>query len=71
MCIKSCLGFTGPYPDLDHCPECGEHHYDQKKLWESEGLRKVPWKVFTTVSISLQIQANWKNPQMVEEMLYC
>ena len=71
MCIRSCLGFTRPYSDLDCCPECGEHRYDQKELRESEGLRKVPRKVFTTLPIGPQIQANWKNPQMAEEMLYC
>ncbi len=24
MCKNSCLAFTGPFADLDHCPKCGE-----------------------------------------------
>ena len=48
-----------------------EHCYKQKELQESDGLRKVPRKVFTTFPVGPQLQANWKNPQMAEEMLYC
>lgn len=70
MCVETCVGFTGPYSDLDRCPECGEHRYDQKELRESEGLRKVPRKVFTTFPVGPQLQARWKNPRMAEEMLY-
>ena len=70
MCFNSCLGFTGPYSDLDRCPECGEHCYDQKQLQESEGLRKEPRKVFTTFPVGPQLQARWNNPQMAKEMLY-
>jgi hypothetical protein len=70
MCIKTCIGFTGPYSDLERCPDCGEHRYDQKELRESEGLRKVPRKVFTTFPAGPQLQARWKNSQMAEAMLY-
>ncbi|KAG1739953.1 uncharacterized protein EDB91DRAFT_1053696, partial [Suillus paluster] len=24
MCINTCLAFTGPYAELDQCPQCGE-----------------------------------------------
>jgi len=24
MCINSCLAFTGPFKDLNVCPECAE-----------------------------------------------
>ena len=24
MCRNSCVTFTGPFMDLDHCPKCGE-----------------------------------------------
>ena len=26
MCVKSCVGFTGLFVDLEHCPECGLAH---------------------------------------------
>ena len=62
MCVNSCLGFTGPYSNLDCCPKCGESRYNEKELTESEGRRKVPRQVFTTFPIGPQIQARWKNP---------
>ena len=70
MCVNSCLGFTGPYSNLDHCPKCGESWYNQQELVESEGRRKVPWQVFTTFPIGPQIQARWKNPCMAKDMFY-
>jgi hypothetical protein len=50
MCVNSCVAFTGPYANLDRCPdpECGEPRYKEKDLRESGGLRKVPRQVFTT-----------------------
>ena len=70
MCVKTCIGFTGPYANLEQCPECGEPRYDQKELEESGGERKVPRQVFTTFPTGPQIQARWKHPQMAKEMLY-
>ena len=70
MCVKSCLGFTGPYSNLDRCLKCGESRYNEKDLAESEGRRKVPWQVFTTFPICPQIQARWKNPHTAEDMCY-
>ena len=42
MCVDSCVGFTGPFADLESCPRCGKSRYDQKKLEESGGILKVP-----------------------------
>ena len=70
MCVNSCIGFTGPYSDLDKCPECGESRYKEKDLRESQGERKVPRQVFTTFPVGPQIQARWKNPRTAKEMLY-
>ena len=42
MCIDGCIGFTGPFADLEHCPDCGKPCFDQKKLEESNGILKVP-----------------------------
>ncbi|KAF9222268.1 hypothetical protein BS17DRAFT_796538 [Gyrodon lividus] len=27
MCAKSCMAFTGPFVDFNHCAECGESHW--------------------------------------------
>ena len=70
MCINTCVGFTGPYADVEECPNCGEPRFDQKELAESEGRRKVPRKVFTTFLVGPQIQARWKNPRTAQDMLY-
>ena len=57
MCVKSCLGFTGPFVNLEHCPDCGEAHYKEQDLLQSDGERKVPQQVFTTFPVGLQLQA--------------
>jgi hypothetical protein len=70
MCVKSCVGFTGPYADMESCPRCGEARYNQKEFQDSGGLRKVPRKVFTTLPIGPQLQARWKHPQTAKDMSY-
>jgi hypothetical protein len=70
MCFNSCVGFTGPYANLEHCPNCGDHRYNQRELEKSDGLRKVLQKVFTTFPVGPQLQAHWKNPQMAQDMLH-
>jgi hypothetical protein len=70
MCIKTCVGFTGPYANLEHCPRCGQSRYKEEELAASEGEKKIPRKVFTTFPVCPQIQARWKNPRTAEEMLY-
>jgi hypothetical protein len=70
MCFKSCLGYTGPYMDLEQCPRCGEPRYNQKELNESNGERKVPRKVFTTFPIGPQLQALRMHPLNAKDMHY-
>lgn len=70
MCVNTCVGFTGPFADIEHCPECGESRYDEKELGESNGERKVPRKVFTTFPAGPQIQARWKHPKTAKDMFY-
>jgi hypothetical protein len=70
MCVKSCIGFTGPYTHLDRCPICGEPRYNQKEFEESDGLRKVPRKTFTTFPVGPQLQARWKHPRTGKDMHY-
>jgi len=70
MCVCSCVAFTGPFSELEYCPwpDCGEPHYDQKKLEESGGLLKVPWQVCTTFPVGPQLQAHWKSPKSAKKM---
>jgi len=72
MCVRGCVGFTGPFTDLGHCPhpDCGEPRYDQKKLEDSGGILKVPRKVFTTFPVGPQLQAHRKSPETAEKMSY-
>ena len=70
MCVRTCIGFTGPFANLETCPSCGESRYDQQKLEESDGALKVPRKVFTTFPVGPQLQARWKSPRTAEKMSY-
>ena len=72
MCVRSCVGFTGPYADLEECPhpDCGEPRYDQAALKKSNGKNKVPRKVFATFPIGPQLQARYQNPRMAQDMSY-
>ena len=72
MCFKSYVAFTGPFANLEVCPDprCWEPRYDQHKLTKSNGKVKVPQKVFTMFALGPQLQAEWKNPQAAEGMLY-
>jgi len=72
MCVDGHIAFTGPYAKLERCPhpDCGEPRYDQKKLEASDGLLKVPRKVFTTFPVGPQVQARRQSPEMAEKMSY-
>ena len=70
MCVGGCIGFTGPFSDLETCPTCGEPRYDQAKLEETDGIVKEPRKVFTTFPVGPQLQARWRDPQTAEKMSY-
>ncbi|KAF9646246.1 hypothetical protein BDM02DRAFT_3130490 [Thelephora ganbajun] len=43
MCVNSCVGFTGPFADLEECPHprCHQPRYDQDELRKSNGKRKT------------------------------
>lgn len=51
MCINSCVGYTGPYLQLEDCPECGEARYT------ISGRKKIPRAVFNTIPVGPQLQA--------------
>ncbi|KAG1765063.1 hypothetical protein EV702DRAFT_1204714 [Suillus placidus] len=65
MCPNTCLAFTGPYADLDHCPQCGEGRWDPKK---TTATQKVACQTFDTFPIGLQLQALWRHPDHAEKM---
>jgi hypothetical protein len=62
MCINSCLGYTGPFSELDCCSECGESRYDP--------TGKVSRKQFHTYPIAPQLQALWRTPEGAYNMGY-
>jgi len=53
------------------CPKCGLAWYKEKDLLESNGKRKIPQKVFTTLPAGPQLQARWKHPKTAKDMFYC
>ena len=70
MCADSCVGFTGPFADLEACPRCSQPRYDMDEYRKSGGRKKIPRKVFTTFPLGLQLQARWKSPEMAQKMAY-
>ena len=69
MCVNSCIGFTGPFAKLNHCPDCGEPRYTQEEFDEG-GPKGVPRKVFTTFPLGPQLQSRWNHPQSAKKMFY-
>ncbi|KAF8803010.1 hypothetical protein BYT27DRAFT_7226199 [Phlegmacium glaucopus] len=62
MCINSCLAFTGPYKDLDVCPECAELRYN--------AITKKAHRVFQTILLGPLLQSLRLNEQSSEALLY-
>ena len=65
MCDKSCVAYTGPFAEYDHCPKCGESRYDPALTG------KIPRKQFHTFPIAPQLQAIWRTPEGADSMGYC
>lgn len=70
MCINSCVTYVGLYADLDQCPTCQEHWYDQVQLTHSSGRTKAPRAVFNTIPIGPQLQALYWNSQTATKLHY-
>jgi hypothetical protein len=49
MCINSCIAYTGPWKDLQTCPECGKHRIDP--------FSKKPRQQLHTIPLGPQLQA--------------
>ena len=55
MCQNSCLAYTGPFADLESCPECSLSRYDPLKAGRTN--KKVPRQQFHTIPLGPQLQA--------------
>jgi hypothetical protein len=42
MCINSCIAYTGPFKDLQTCPECGQHRFDPITRKARQYLHTIP-----------------------------
>ncbi|THG96098.1 hypothetical protein EW026_g5670 [Hermanssonia centrifuga] len=70
MCIDSCIAYTGPFADLDHCPMrgCGKPRYRQDIFARTQ--KKVPVKRSLTNIVGPLIQAMWRSQEGAEAMRY-
>ncbi|OSC96709.1 hypothetical protein PYCCODRAFT_1462331 [Trametes coccinea BRFM310] len=65
MCVNSCIGYTGPYSTLDHCPKCGQERYCPIKLRVGKTVAR---QTFTSMLPSTQIQAFFASEDVASEM---
>ena len=70
MYVNSCMVFTGPFSELNHCAECGQSRWDQDLLQEFQGTIKSPRKQFSTLLLGTQLQAVFHDPTKAREMQY-
>ncbi|KAJ3861227.1 hypothetical protein EV359DRAFT_47618 [Lentinula novae-zelandiae] len=73
MCINLCIGFTGPFAELDICPYCGEFRYEpDEESGSSQKKAKAskPCKQFCTIPIGPQLQALWQFHKGAQSMDY-
>jgi hypothetical protein len=70
MCPNSCVAYTGPFSNLDTCPnsDCQESRYDLILLQSSSVNIKKPQQQFFTMPLGPQLQALWRNPETAEKM---
>lgn len=61
MCVNTCLAFTGPFAELDSCPECGGSRYDSSGIARQE---------FHTMPLGPQLQALYRDSQSAQNMRY-
>jgi hypothetical protein len=61
MCFISCVGFTGPYAQLDKCPNCGQARRD---------AAGAPRKQFFTIPLVTQLQARFASKHSARRMRY-
>ena len=62
MCQDTCVAFTGPWKDCDHCPICSKPHYRPGT--------KEPHRQFITIPLGPVIQALYSSPETAKKMHY-
>jgi hypothetical protein len=62
MCKNSCLAFTGPFMNLDHCPKCNE-----PKLCPNT---KKPQQEFHTILLGPVLQALWRDASSAKKFYH-
>jgi len=62
MCPDTCVGFTGPLADCNHCPMCGKDRY-------RSGTQE-PHRRFITIPLGPVIQALYGSPETAYKMHY-
>ena len=68
MCPNSCIGYTGPFSNLEHCPECGDPRYDPIVLEKTNGETKKARRQFHTIPVGPQLQALYRSPESANLM---
>lgn len=61
ICRASCIAYTGEYEALTTCPHCRHARYQDSGK---------PYSIFEYLPIIPRLQAFFKSPKMVEELLY-
>jgi hypothetical protein len=67
MCHKGCVGYTGDFSELTHCPDCGKSCYDLIALQLG---KQGPRQQFFIMPPGPQLQACWLHPEHAEQMKY-
>jgi hypothetical protein len=62
MCINSCIAYTGPFKELQTCPECGEPRFDP--------FTRKPRQQLHTIPLGPQLQAIRRGAQSSMEANY-
>ncbi|GJE88558.1 hypothetical protein PsYK624_046410 [Phanerochaete sordida] len=71
MCVNTCIAFTGPFRDLDKCPECGEDRFELRFTSTNSRTRtRVARRNFLTLPVGPQIQALYRTAEGAEAMRY-
>ncbi|KAK1231867.1 hypothetical protein PQX77_005004 [Marasmius sp. AFHP31] len=68
MCINSCIGYTGPFKDLEDCWKCSEGRYDPAEL-ERSG-KHIPRLQFNIILLGTQIAARFRSAQTADALRY-
>ncbi|VDB94253.1 unnamed protein product [Peniophora sp. CBMAI 1063] len=71
MCSESCVAFTGPYQDLEQCPQenCGRPRYRDKRK-ASGRMERVPVKRCLHIPVGPQLSNLYTTPQSADDMDY-